>query len=91
MEKYKINECLEKLTVKQYRIVIKELPKLIGKSKNTFWNYTKIDIDSKMDIPYTVVVHLEQFFKLQPGELINLAIDTMTYLELIGESNKETG
>ena len=85
MEKYKIMECLEKLTVSEYRIIIKAIPKLIGRSNNTFWNYTKIDINSKMDIPYIVVVKLERLFKLEPGELINVSIDNNSIDEIILE------
>lgn len=85
MEKYKIMECLEKLTVSEYRIAIKVLPKLIGKSHNTFWNYVHIKADSKMDLPYTVVVTLEQFFKLQPGELINLPVKSPSLDEVLAD------
>lgn len=85
MEKYKIMECLEKLTVSEYRIAIKVLPKLIGKSQNTFWNYVHVDADSKMDLPYTVVVTLEKFFKLQPGELINEPIESPGIDEVLAD------
>ena len=85
MEKYKIMECLEKLTVSEYRIIIKVIPKLIGRSNNTFWNNTRIDINSKMDIPYVVVVKLERLFKLEPGGLINIPIDSKSIDEIILE------
>jgi len=85
MEKYKIIECLAKFTREEYRIVIKALPGIIGKSTNTFWNYAKIDIDSKMDIPYGIVVTLEQFFKLLPGELSNISYQVKTYKKVIAK------
>jgi hypothetical protein len=91
MEKYKIMQCLEQLTVSEYRIAVKILPKLIGKSHNTFWNYTRVQTGSKMDLPYTVVVILEKFFKLQPGELSNEQIDSPGYDELIREYRQEGG
>ena len=83
MEKYKIMECLEKLTVSEYRLAIKLLPKMIGRSQNTFWNYVKIKSTDKADIPYTVVVALEKFFGLIPGELINIEISAEHVSELI--------
>jgi len=78
-------ECLEKLTVSEYRIAVKVLPKLIGKSHNTFWNYVRIEANSKMDLPYTVVVTLEKFFKLQPGELINLPVESPGFDEVFAD------
>ena len=83
MKKYKIMECLEKLTVNEYRISNKLLPKMIGRSQNTFWNYVKIKSPDMANIPYTVVVALEKFFGMMPGELINIEVNAEHYPELI--------
>ena len=85
MKKYKILECLDQLTVREYRAVIKLMPKITGKSINTFWNYAGIDSNSNMDVPYGVVVRLELFFKLKPGALTNVAIECKTLDELLAE------
>ena len=68
MEKYKIKTCLNQLTYPEYLIAVKALPGLIGKSQNTFLNYLNMDVNSEKDIPHTIVVKLERFFKLNPGE-----------------------
>lgn len=91
MKKYKIIECLEKLTVKEYRIVMKALPGIVGKSHNTFWNYANIEINAEQDIPYIVVIKLEQFFGLNPGGLINLSIDSPSYQQIVNRHQKSTG
>ena len=85
MKKYKILECLEKLSVKEHKIVIKAIPKIIGRSKNTFWNYCMIDIRSKMDIPYTVVAKLEKLFGVAPGGLLNVPVKSVTYQRIVEE------
>ena len=90
MKKYKIIECLEKLTVSEYRIVIKAIPGIIGKSHNTFWNYAHIDINAEQDVPYTVVIKLEQFFGLQPGGLTNINIDAPSYQQIVHRHKSKT-
>lgn len=83
MKKYKIKECLERLNIIEYRIALKDLPKLIGKSRNTLFNYLDMEIGSDQDIPYTVVIRLEHFFGLQPGALINEHVRLVSLKELL--------
>lgn len=78
MEKYKIKSCLNQLTYPEYLIAVKMLPAIIGKSHNTFWNYANMPLDSEKDVPHMVVVKLERFFKLHPGELLNQKIESPT-------------
>ena len=69
--KYKINDYLDKLTVKQYRRAVQIIPKVLGVSLNTFHNYRNILCDDVQDIPYEKVIVLEMLFEMMPGELSN--------------------
>ncbi len=88
MLKYKIKECLSKLTVCEYRILIKAVPDYLGRSINTFWNYVNIEANSKLDIPHCTVIKLEVLFSLKPGELINIRVEGKPYTEVIKNSKK---
>jgi hypothetical protein len=69
--KYRINEMLNKLTVKDYRKAILVIPQLLNISQKTFNNYRKIKLDDKQDLPHEKVVILEKLFDINPGELQN--------------------
>lgn len=85
MYKYKINELLANLPMKDYKKALKLIPKILGISTNTFLNYRNILIDEDKDIPYQKVVTLEKMFGLQAGELINISTTQKTIVELIQE------
>lgn len=85
MLKYKIKECLNKLTVCEYRILIRAVPDYLGRSINTFWNYVNIEANSKIDIPHCTVIKLEILFSLKPGELINIQVEGKPYAEVIND------
>lgn len=74
VRKYKINECLLKLPMADYRSAIRFLPKYLGISLNTFHNYRNIRLNDSQDIPHEKVVILERLFELRPGELYNKMI-----------------
>lgn len=67
IKKYRIEELLEYLTLKEHKFVMKILPDAIGISKNTLTNYIRIEESSKKDIPYQKVVALERFFGIKEG------------------------
>ncbi|OKS85792.1 hypothetical protein [Mucilaginibacter polytrichastri] len=69
--KYRINDMLNKLNVKDYRKAILIVPQLLNISQKTFNNYRKIKFDDKQDIPHEKVVILEKLFDIKPGELQN--------------------
>lgn len=69
--KYRIDELLNKLTVKDYRKAILIVPQLLSISQKTFNNYRKIKLEDKQDIPHEKVVILEKLFAINPGELQN--------------------
>lgn len=73
-KKYKIDDCLSQLTVKEYRMAVHIIPKILGVSLNTFHNYRNISVHDMQDIPYEKVLALEKLFGLKPGELINRSI-----------------
>ncbi|MCX2452971.1 hypothetical protein OQX61_16965 [Pedobacter sp. PLR] len=68
-KKYKINDYLYQLAVKDYRKAIQTLPKILDISLNTFHNYRNILGNETQDIPYEKVVMMEQLFGMEPGSL----------------------
>ncbi|WCT14737.1 hypothetical protein [Mucilaginibacter jinjuensis] len=69
--KYRIDELLNKLTVKDYRKALLIVPQLLNISQKTFNNYRKIKLEDKQDIPHEKVVILEKLFAINTGELQN--------------------
>lgn len=84
-KKYKLEECLNKLTYNEYRFARHALPKIIGKCHNTLNNYTNIPINSKEEIPYTIGIKLARFFGVEPGNFSNVEIDNLHYKELFDD------
>lgn len=89
IKKYRIEELLEYLTVKEYSFVMKILPKAIGISMNTLINYKNIEEGSRKDIPYQKVVAMERFFGIREGDLANVKPWGKNFRELYKLSNKE--
>lgn len=81
--KYKINAYLLSLTVGEYRMALRIIPKFIGISLNTFHNYRNIKLGEQQDIPYERVVRLEQLFEMEPGTLINHEVRCVSFKELL--------
>lgn len=71
INKYKIDEYLNSLTIKEYRKAIQLIPRILGVSLNTFQNYRNILIGDVQDIPYEKVIILEKLFDYNPGSLSN--------------------
>ncbi len=85
MYKYKIHECMDNLTVRQYKFLTKMIPKIIDKSVNTFNNYRNLQMGDEGDIPYETVRKLEILFGLEPGGLLNYDIEGKSYKQLMEE------
>lgn len=85
MYKYRINELLSNLPMKDYRRALKVIPKALGVSLNTFVNYRTIKIAETRDIPHQKVVLLEKIFGLKPGELENFNLSCKTINQLLNE------
>jgi hypothetical protein len=81
--KYRIQEMMDQLTKTEHAKIIKLIPKLIGKSINTFNGYLKIGINDKTEIPHDIVVKLEILFGLPPNGLRNIPIIGSHYKDLI--------
>jgi hypothetical protein len=81
--KYKIEEFLENLPVRQNKMLVYQIPDILGVSYNTFRNYCKIPLKSKKDIPYECVRKLEILFGMTHGELTNEQPQGKHYLELV--------
>lgn len=85
MYKYRINDLLSELPMKDYRKAIKMLPKTLGISANTFSNYRNIRISDDKDIPYQKGVLLEKIFGLKPGGLLNFEPEYKPIKQLLKE------
>lgn len=81
-KKYKINDYLNQLNVREYRMAVQIIPKILGVSLNTFHNYRNILWNSTQDIPYEKVVMFEQLFDMRSGELINNLISVKKLKDL---------
>lgn len=84
-KKYKINDYLNKLSVKEYRKAVKIIPKILGVSLNTFHNYRNISLNDTQDIPYEKVVIIEQLFDIKCGELSNRYIAVKRLDDLLNQ------
>ncbi|TCC97367.1 hypothetical protein [Pedobacter psychroterrae] len=71
-KKYKLDDLLINQPYHKYLQALKELPELIGKSRNTLTNYRNILLDSKEMIPYEVGIIIERYFGIEPGTLSNI-------------------
>lgn len=85
IEKYRINELLDKLTVKEYKYALKKIPVILDVSMNTFHNYRRIRLGEVQDIPYEKVRILEILFNVNPGDLENQKMTGKSLVELIKE------
>jgi hypothetical protein len=85
LRKYKINEYLESLTVKEYKAGIKLIPKLLNVSANTIYNWRDIKMSDREDIPAHKAKMLEHLFGMERGELANYEIEMKSLKEIIKE------
>lgn len=85
MFKYRINDFLIQLPMKDYRKAIKIIPKAIDVSLNTFSNYRNIKLSDDQDIPHQKVVLMERIFGLTPGELENFEPEYKSLKQLLEE------
>jgi hypothetical protein len=83
--KYKIEEEMNKLNLKNYKAASRVIPKHLKIAFNTFHNYRKLPVSGKADIPYATVRLLEGVFGLKDGELANYPIEMKTLDTLIRE------
>ena len=74
LKKYKIDECLGQLTIKEYKIAIKLIPEILDIAVSTFQSYRNMQLGDKQDIPYEKVKSLEILFNIQPGTLQNFVV-----------------
>lgn len=85
MYKYRINELLNNLPMKDYKKALKLIPGILGVSVNTFSNYRNIKLNDDKDIPHQKVVILEKVFDLAAGTLGNFQTNQKSIKELIDE------
>lgn len=91
-KKYKIEEEMNKLNLKNYKAASRLIPKYLNIAFNTFHNYRKLPLNGKADIPYATVVLLEGVFALEPGQLANYPLEmkslqTLIYVEACQKEN----
>ncbi|WP_158796370.1 hypothetical protein [Pedobacter sp. L105] len=82
VEKYKINDFLDKLTVKEYKFAMKVIPEILDVSMNTFHNYRRIKVGEPQDIPYEKVKLMEILFGVKSGALENVEMKGKSLAEL---------
>jgi len=82
IEKYKINDFLENLTIKEYKFAMKMIPRVLKVSMNTFHNYRRIKLGERQDIPYEKVRLLEILFEIENGSLENIKTRGKSLVEL---------
>lgn len=87
-KKYRIQECVDNLKRHEYQIVLKAIPRIIGKGMSTFYNYRDILIDDKLDIPYKIVRKLEVLFGLEYGGLETKKTVGKHYTEIVEAHRK---
>jgi len=83
--KYKIEEEMNKLNLKNYKAASRVIPKHLKIAFNTFHNYRKLPVNGKADIPYATVRLLEGVFGMKAGELANYPIELKSLDILIRE------
>ncbi|MNL12866.1 hypothetical protein D3C87_1337470 [compost metagenome] len=89
IKKYRIEECIDNLKRKEYKIVLKSIPGIIGKGMTTFYNYRDLCIADKEDIPYKIARKLEILFGLEAGELENVKTEGKHYSQIIDEHRNQ--
>ncbi|HCN82179.1 MAG TPA: hypothetical protein DIT07_00970 [Sphingobacteriaceae bacterium] len=83
--KYRINDMLGNLPMKDYRKALKVIPKAMGVSSNTFTNYRNIKRDDVRDIPHQKVIMLEIMFGLKSGGLENFHTECKSIQQILNE------
>jgi len=73
--KYRINELLTSLPLREYKKALRVIPAKLGVSAATFNNYRSIQVGESQDIPHEKVMMLEQLFRVGRGELENFTTD----------------
>ena len=85
IEKYKINDFLDRLTVREYKFAMKVIPEILDVSMNTFHNYRRIKVGEAQDIPYEKVKLMEILFGVESGGLENSNVTGKSLVELFKE------
>lgn len=85
LRKYKIEEEMNKLNLKNYKAASRVIPKYLNIAFNTFHNYRKLPLEGKADIPYATVRMLEGVFGMENGSLANYPIENKSLETLIEE------
>lgn len=88
LRKYKIEEEMNKLNLRNYKAASKLIPKYLNIAFNTFHNYRKLPLNGKADIPYGTVRLLEGLFSMKSGDLANYPIQPKS-LEMLIEEERE--
>lgn len=82
-KKYKIQEILDNLPKKEHDIIVKKIPKEIGRCNSSFMQYKSILLGEKEELPYIIGIKIEKIFGLEPGTLYNGDITCRSYKELL--------
>ncbi|MDR6781781.1 hypothetical protein ABIE26_001731 [Pedobacter africanus] len=89
LKKYRIEECIDNLKRKEYKVILKSIPGIIGKGMTTFYNYRDLRITDREDIPYKIARKLEILFGLEAGELENVKTVGKHYTQILEEHRNQ--
>lgn len=84
--KYKLAELLYNLPYNEAKQVKKQLPSILGISRQTLELYLKATTTDKTNIPLNEFLRLCVFFNIEPFEMINYEIEE---IKIVDESNIE--
>ena len=85
LKKYRIDACLDEMTVKENKQAQELFPRLLKISVNTFRNYRNIKLSDHQDIPHEKVRQLEILLGIEPNSLLNCEPIGKTYKEIFNE------
>ena len=84
--KYKLAELLYNLPYNEAKQVKKQLPSILGISRQTLQLYLKATTNDKTNIPLNEFLRLCVFFNIEPFEMLNYEIEEIL---IVDESNIE--
>lgn len=87
--KYLLHHYLNQLPHAQYKVTVKQLPKKLGVSAETFRKWKYIKVNTNATIPSDKLAIIAIFFNLRIEELFNYSIPSIKYDELLDADAQE--
>jgi transcriptional regulator with XRE-family HTH domain len=87
--KYLLHKHLNELPHGQYKITVKQLPKKLGISAETFRKWKYIKKEGKATIPADKLAIIANFFQIRIEEIFNYTIPRLSYDDLKEAEHEE--